>query len=246
MNVRKILSCCDHTCLSQTATWDDIRRLCDEGIQYRTASVCIPPSYVARAKKYVGDRLNLCTVVGFPNGYQTTAVKALETAEAIESGADEIDMVVNLGDVRDGRDEDILREIRLLKALCGRRVLKVIVETCLLDDNEKCRLCRLVTEAGADYIKTSTGFSRGGATPEDVALLRAHVGQNVKVKAAGGIADLHDAEQMIAAGADRLGSSRIVGIVRTLCAQGTLSAQSLAMDDTDADICECGTPYEKA
>ncbi len=224
MNIEKILSCTDHTCLSQTATWEDIRRLCDEGMEWGTASVCIPPSYVARARQYVGDRLKICTVVGFPNGYQTTQVKAAETVEAIGCGADEIDMVVNLGDVRDGRDDAILREIRLLKILCGERVLKVIIETCLLSDDEKRRMCRLVTEAGADFIKTSTGFSRGGATPEDVALLRAHVGQNVRVKAAGGISSPDDAERMLAAGADRLGSSRIVGLVRAMRGHGNPTA----------------------
>lgn len=215
MDIRNILSRCDHTLLSQTATWDEIKSVCDEGIQYGTASVCIPPSYVARAKAYVGDRLSVCTVIGFPNGYNTTAVKVFETREAIRAGADEIDMVINLGELRAGNDAYVRDEIKAVKEACGEHILKVIIETCLLSTDEKLRMCRIVTEAGADYIKTSTGFSKAGATREDVALLRAHVGTAVKVKAAGGIASLKDAEDFVALGADRLGTSRVVRIVRS-------------------------------
>ena len=214
MEIKQILSRCDHTLLSTTATWEDIRRICDDGMAFGTASVCIPPSYVKRAKEYVGDKLCICTVIGFPNGYNTTAVKCFEAKEAIAEGADEIDMVINLGDLKGGRDEQLLAEIKAIKAACGDHILKVIIETCQLTDEEKIKMCRIVTEAGADYIKTSTGFSTGGATREDVALLRANVGDQVKVKAAGGIASLQDAQDMIALGADRLGTSRIVRIVK--------------------------------
>ena len=214
MNVQDILSRCDHTQLSQTATWDEIRALCDDGIRYGTASVCIPPSFVKAAKEYVGNRLAICTVIGFPNGYNTTAVKCFETREAVAAGADEIDMVINLGMLREGRDEDVLSEIRAIKDACGGKLLKVIIETCLLSEDEKVRMCRIVTESGAEYIKTSTGFSTGGATREDVALLRENVGKAVLVKAAGGIASLADAEDFIALGADRLGTSRVVKIVK--------------------------------
>lgn len=214
MEIKQILSRCDHTLLATTATWEDIRKICDDGIAFGTASVCIPPSFVKRAKEYVGDRLCICTVIGFPNGYNTTAVKSFEAAYAILDGADEIDMVANLGDIKDGRDAEILAEIRSIKAVCGDHILKVIIETCQLTEEEKIRMCRLVTEAGADYIKTSTGFSTGGATREDVKLLREHVGAEVKVKAAGGISSLVDAEDMIALGADRLGTSRVVRIVK--------------------------------
>ena len=214
MEIKQILSRCDHTLLATTATWEDIRKICDDGIAFGTASVCIPPSFVKRAKEYVGDSLCICTVIGFPNGYNTTAVKSFEAAYAILDGADEIDMVANLGDIKDGRDAEILAEIRSIKAVCGDHILKVIIETCQLTEEEKIRMCRLVTEAGADYIKTSTGFSTGGATREDVKLLREHVGAEVKVKAAGGISSLVDAEDMIALGADRLGTSRVVRIVK--------------------------------
>lgn len=214
MEIKQILSRCDHTLLATTATWEDIRKICDDGMAFGTASVCIPPSFVKRAKEYVGDRLCICTVIGFPNGYNTTAVKSFEAAYAILDGADEIDMVANLGDIKDGRDAEILAEIRSIKAVCGDHILKVIIETCQLTEEEKIRMCRLVTEAGADYIKTSTGFSTGGATREDVKLLREHVGAEVKVKAAGGISSLVDAEDMIALGADRLGTSRVVRIVK--------------------------------
>ena len=214
MNIQDILSRCDHTLLSQTATWDEIRLLCDDGIKYGTASVCIPPSFVKAAKEYVGDRLAICTVIGFPNGYNTTAVKCFETREAVAAGADEIDMVINIGMLREGRDEDVLAEIRAVKEACGGKLLKVIIETCLLSEDEKIRMCRIVTESGAEYIKTSTGFSTGGATREDVALMRKHVGKDVQVKAAGGISSLADAEDFIRLGADRLGTSRVVKIVK--------------------------------
>ena len=214
MDIKNILSHCDHTLLAQTATWEEIRAVCDDGIQYGTASVCIPPSYVKRAKEYVGDRLRICTVIGFPNGYNTTAVKVFETRDAVLAGADEIDMVINLGELRSGNDQAVLDEIRAVKAACEGKILKVIIETCLLTEDEKLRMCRIVTDAGADYIKTSTGFSTGGATREDVALMRANVGAQVKVKAAGGIADLRDAADFLTLGADRLGTSRVVKAVK--------------------------------
>ena len=214
MNITEILARCDHTLLLQTATWDEIRAICDDGMKYHTASVCIPPCYVREAKEYVGDRLAICTVIGFPNGDSTTAVKCFETAEALREGADEIDMVIHVGDLKAGNDEKILEEIRAIKKVCGDKILKVIIETCLLTEDEKLRMCRIVTESGADYIKTSTGFSTGGATREDVALMRANVGEHVKVKAAGGIASLQDAEDFINLGADRLGTSRVVKIIK--------------------------------
>ncbi len=216
MDIKDILCRCDHTQLATTAKWEDIRRLCDEGMEFSTASVCIPPSYVKRAKEYVGEKLAICTVIGFPNGYSTAAVKCFEAKEAIKDGADEIDMVINIGDLKDGRDSVILDEIKTIKEACGEHILKVIIETCQLSEDEKLRMCRIVTEAGADYIKTSTGFSTGGATREDVALMRANVGKDVKVKAAGGIKDLQDAEDMIALGADRLGTSRVVSAAKGL------------------------------
>ncbi|MBE6698794.1 MAG: deoxyribose-phosphate aldolase [Ruminococcaceae bacterium] len=214
MNITEILARCDHTLLLQTATWEEIRAICDDGMKYKTASVCIPPCYVKQAKEYVGDRLAICTVIGFPNGDSTTAVKCFETAEALREGADEIDMVIHVGDLKAGNDDKILEEIRAIKAVCGDKILKVIIETCLLNEDEKLRMCRIVTESGADYIKTSTGFSTAGATREDVALMRANVGKNVKVKAAGGIASLQDAEDFINLGADRLGTSRVVKIIK--------------------------------
>ena len=214
MNITEILARCDHTLLLQTATWEEIRAICDDGMKYKTASVCIPPCYVKQAKEYVGDRLAICTVIGFPNGDSTTAVKCFETAEALREGADEIDMVIHVGDLKAGNDDKILEEIRAIKAVCGDKILKVIIETCLLNEDEKLRMCRIVTESGADYIKTSTGFSTAGATREDVALMRANVGAHVKVKAAGGIASLQDAEDFINLGADRLGTSRVVKIIK--------------------------------
>ena len=214
MNISDILRKCDHTLLSQSATWEDIKAICDDGMRYETASVCIPASYVRRAKDYVGDKLAICTVIGFPNGYSTTAVKVFECKDALANGADEIDPVINIGDLKDGRDDEILAELRALKNACGEKILKVIIETCLLTEDEKIRMCKIVTASGADYIKTSTGFSTGGATREDVALFAAHIGEGVKIKAAGGIASLKDAEDFIALGADRLGTSRIVKIAK--------------------------------
>ena len=214
MDIRTILSKCDHTLLSQTATWAEIRALCDDGMKYGTASVCIPPSFIGRAKEYVGDKLAICTVIGFPNGYNTTAVKCFETEDAVRAGADEIDMVINLGALRDGDYDFVREEIRAVKAACGGKLLKVIIETCLLTEEEKKIMCRLVTEAGAEYIKTSTGFSTAGATREDVKLMRENVGAGVKVKAAGGIGNLRDAEEFLALGADRLGTSRVVKEVK--------------------------------
>ena len=214
MELSKILGYCDHTLLAQTATWEQIKAVCDDGMKYRTASVCIPASYVKQAKEYVGDRLAICTVVGFPNGYSTTAAKCFETGEAIVNGADEIDTVINLGWLKDKKYDEILAELKALKAVCGNRILKVIIETCLLTDEEKIKMCEIVTASGADFIKTSTGFSTGGATREDIALFAKHVGKNVKIKAAGGIKTIDDAEAMIALGATRLGTSRIVKIVK--------------------------------
>ena len=216
MEIKEILLRCDHTLLAQTATWEDIRAICDDGMKYHTASVCIPPCYVKRAKEYVGDRLAICTVIGFPNGYNTTAAKVFETSDAVDAGADEIDMVINLGALREGDNAYVLDEIKAIKTACRGKLLKVIIETCLLTEDEKIRMCRIVTESGADYIKTSTGFSKGGATREDVKLMREYSGENVKVKAAGGIADLKDAEDFIALGADRLGTSRVVKAVKSL------------------------------
>ncbi|MBQ7064932.1 MAG: deoxyribose-phosphate aldolase [Firmicutes bacterium] len=214
MDIQEILGKCDHTLLAQTATWDEIRSICDDGMKYHTASVCIPPSFVKRAKEYVGDRLAICTVIGFPNGYNTTAVKLAETVDALENGADEIDMVINIGELKAGNTEYVLNEIRILKAACGEKILKVIIETCLLTEEEKVTMCRLVTEAGADFIKTSTGFSKAGATFEDIALFAANIGPGVRMKAAGGISSIEDAEKFIELGASRLGTSRIVKIVK--------------------------------
>ena len=219
-NVEKILSKCDHTLLGQTATWEQMKKICDEGILYHTASVCIPPSYVKQAKEYVGEKLAICTVIGFPNGYNTTAVKVFETKDAIANGADEIDMVINIGKLRQGLDNEVCEEIRAIKAACGEKILKVIIETCLLSEDEKLRMCKIVTEAGADYIKTSTGFSTSGATLEDVRLMRANVGEKVLVKAAGGISGLEDAENFLEAGADRLGTSRVVKAVQGIEGKG--------------------------
>lgn len=216
MEIREILSKCDHTLLAQESTWEQIRAICDDGIKYGTASVCIPPCFVKKAKEYVGDKLKICTVIGFPNGYNTTAVKVFETSDAVAAGADEIDMVINIGMLREGRDADVQAEISAIKKACSGKLLKVIIETCLLSEDEKIRMCRIVTASGADYIKTSTGFSKAGATREDVKLMRANVGPDVKVKAAGGISNLQDAEDFINLGADRLGTSRVVKAVKAM------------------------------
>lgn len=212
-DINEILRHVDHTLLSQTATWKEIRRICDDGMKYHTASVCIPAFYVKQAAEYVNGRIPVCTVIGFPNGYSTTEAKVFEAKDAIANGADEIDMVINIGWLKDGKDELVKEEIRALKEACGDHILKVIIETCLLTDDEKIRMCRIVTEAGADYIKTSTGFSKAGATFGDVELFAAYVGPNVKIKAAGGITSLEDARHFLELGADRLGTSRIVKIV---------------------------------
>ena len=204
----------DHTLLKQDATWEQIKTLCDEGMQYHVASVCIPPCYVKEARDYVADRLKICTVIGFPNGYQTTAAKVAETKEAVEDGADEIDMVININRVKDDRFEEVLQEVKEIRAACEGKVLKVIIETCLLTKEEKIKMCEIVTKAGAEFIKTSTGFSTAGATFEDVKLMHDHVGEGVKVKAAGGISSFDDAEKFMSLGADRLGTSRLVKIMK--------------------------------
>ena len=214
MDKKEILKTVDHTLLTQTATWEEIRGILDDGIKYQTASACIPAAYVKQAAEYVEGRLPICTVIGFPNGYSTTAVKVFETKDAIENGAEEIDMVINIGWVKDGKYKEIEDEIRQIHEACGGKLLKVIIETCLLTEEEKIRMCETVTRAGADFIKTSTGFSTAGATFADVELMRRHVGKEVKVKAAGGIASLEDAERFIALGADRLGTSRIIKIIK--------------------------------
>ena len=216
MKIQDILKTVDHTLLKQTATWEEIRNLCEEGMQYGTASVCIPPCFVKRAAAYLQGRLPVCTVIGFPNGYSTSASKVFEAREAVENGADEVDMVINLGLVKDKRDDLLLQEIRLVKEACGDKILKVIVETCLLNEEEKVRMCRVVTESGADFIKTSTGFSSAGATFEDIRLFKENVGEDVKIKAAGGISSLEDAEKFISLGADRLGTSRIVKLAKAM------------------------------
>ncbi len=214
MDIREILSKCDHTQLSVTATWEDIKALIDDGIAYGTASVCIPPCYVGEAKRYAAGRVAICTVIGFPNGYHSTAAKVFETRDAVACGADEIDMVINIGDLKAKLYDKVQAEIEAVRAACGGKILKVIIETCLLTEEEKIRMCEIVTAAKADFIKTSTGFSKAGATREDVALFKKHVGKNVKIKAAGGIASIRDAEDFIALGADRLGTSRIVKIAK--------------------------------
>lgn len=216
MELQAILSKCDHTLLSQTATWEQIQALCDDGIRYGTASVCIPASYVKPAKQYVGDRLAICTVIGFPNGYDTTAAKCFMAYDAVQNGADEVDMVINIGWVKDKKYDLVLDEIKAIKYACCGRLLKVIIETCLLTEDEKIEMCRVVSESGADYIKTSTGFSTGGATKEDVALMKAHCAPHLKIKAAGGISSLEDAEDFIKLGADRLGTSRVVKLAKAL------------------------------
>ena len=214
MEVKEILSKCDHTLLAQTATWKEIQAICDDGMKYGCASVCIPASYVKQAAEYVDGKLPICTVIGFPNGYDTTAAKCFMATDAVDNGAEEVDMVINLGWVKDQKWDDLLAEIKAVKESCQGRILKVIVEACLLTEEEKIKMCELVTASGADYIKTSTGFSTGGATREDVALMVKHVGPGVKVKAAGGITSLKDAEDFLTLGADRLGTSRIVKLVK--------------------------------
>ena len=221
MELSEILAKCDHTLLAQTATWADIKAICDDGMKYKTASVCIPASFVAQAKRYVGDKLAICTVIGFPNGYATTNAKCYMADDAVTNGADEVDMVINIGWAKEGRWEDLTNEIRMIKAHCRGKLLKVIIETCLLTEEEKIAMCKVVTDAGADYIKTSTGFSTAGATFADVELFAKHVGPNVKIKAAGGISSLEDAEKFIALGADRLGTSRVVKIAKGLENDGT-------------------------
>lgn len=210
MEQREILSKVDHTLLAQTATWEEIKVICDDAVAYQTASVCIPPSYVKQAAEYLGDKMPVCTVIGFPNGYNTTAVKIFETADAVKNGAEEIDMVINLGWVKEGRYDLVKEEIQAVKKACGGKLLKVIIETCLLTEEEKIRMCRTVTESDAEYIKTSTGFSTHGATIDDVKLMREHTGSDKKVKAAGGISSFADGEAFVKLGADRLGTSRLV------------------------------------
>lgn len=214
MEIKEIMSRVDHTLLTQTATAKEIRTICDDAVKYGTASVCIPPSYVKLAKEHLGDRVPVCTVIGFPNGYNTTALKCEETRLAIEDGADEIDMVINIGKVKDGDYSYVLEEIKQIKAVCSERILKVIIETCLLSEDEKIRMCEIVTESGADFIKTSTGFAGGGATFEDIELFSKHVGENVRIKAAGGIKSFEDAERFVSLGASRLGTSRLVSILK--------------------------------
>lgn len=215
-----ILKHVDHTLLAQGASWEEIKQICDDAVKYGTASVCIPPSYVAQVKEYVQDKMAVCTVIGFPNGYMTTAAKEFETKDALLNGADEIDMVINIGWLKDKKYELLENEIRTLKAACGEKILKVIIETCLLTDEEKVKMCEIVTASGADYIKTSTGFSKAGATFEDIALFAEHIGENVKMKAAGGIASMDDAKKFLELGAERLGTSRIIKIVKNEEASG--------------------------
>ena len=221
MELKDILSKCDHTLLTQTATWDEIRAICDDGMKYGCASVCIPASYVKQAAEYVAGKLPICTVIGFPNGYDTTAAKCFMASDAVETGAEEVDMVINIGWVKDKKWEDLLAEITAVKEACHGKLLKVIIEPCLLTDEEKIAMCRCVSDSGADYIKTSTGFSKAGATFADVALFKKHVAPHVKIKAAGGISSLEDAEKFIELGADRLGTSRIVKIAKGLENDGT-------------------------
>ncbi len=220
MDINEILSHVDHTLLTQGATWDEIRQICDDAVRYQTASVCIPPSYVKQAGEYLDGKMAVCTVIGFPNGYMTTKTKEFETRDAIANGASEIDMVINIGWLKDGKHDLIRDEIRTLKEACGEKILKVIIETCMLTRQEKIDMCRIVTEAGADYIKTSTGFGGAGATFEDIELFSEYVGPDVKIKAAGGISSLGDAEKFLALGADRLGTSRIVKLVKNEEASG--------------------------
>ena len=221
MELKDILAKCDHTLLAQTATWEEIKAICDDGMKYSTASVCIPASFVKQAKEYVGERLAICTVIGFPNGYATTKAKCFMAADAVENGADEVDMVINIGWAKEGKWEDLTAEIAAIKAACGGKILKVIIETCLLTDEEKIALCKCVSDSGADFIKTSTGFSKAGATFADVELFAKHVAPHVQIKAAGGISSLEDAEKFIELGATRLGTSRVVKIAKGLANDGT-------------------------
>lgn len=214
MEIKDILAVCDHTLLLQTSTWEEIQAICDDAMKYGTASVCIPPCYVKAAKEYMGNAMKVCTVIGFPNGNHTTKAKVFETEDAVNNGADEIDMVINIGMLKAGKYDYVLNEIKSIRKACEGKVLKVIIETCLLNDDEKIKMCELVTESGADYIKTSTGFSTAGATFDDVALFKKYVGKNVKIKAAGGISSIDDAERFIELGASRLGTSRIVKLVK--------------------------------
>ncbi len=213
-NIKHLISLVDHTLLSVTATEDDIRELCEDAVRFGTASVCVPPCYVKSAKGYLGNKMPVCTVIGFPNGYSTAPVKFAEAVQAIADGADEIDMVINICDVKNGKYDRVLREISQIKRLCERKILKVIIETCLLTDEEKIRMCEIVTLAGADYIKTSTGFSDGGATPYDIELFSKHIGAKVKIKASGGIKSFEDAERLVSLGASRLGTSKLVAILK--------------------------------
>ena len=215
MDIKEILSKVDHTLLSPSATWEEIKSICDDGIKFETASVCIPASYVKRAKEYVKGGVKICTVIGFPCGYSTTETKCFEAENAVKNGADEIDMVINIGYLKDGLYDAVLEDIKKVKEACNGRLLKVIIETCLLTEEEKIKMCDIVTQSGADYIKTSTGFSSGGATFEDVELFSKHIGKNVKIKAAGGISSLSDAEKFISLGASRLGTSRIIKILKS-------------------------------
>ena len=216
MEISEILARCDHTLLSQTATWADIKTLCDDGMKYHTASVCIPASYVKQAREYVDGKLPICTVIGFPNGYDTTAAKCFMASDAVDNGADEVDMVINIGWAKDGKFDAVRDEITAVKKACKGKLLKVIIETCLLTDEEKIALCKAVSDSGADYIKTSTGFSKAGATFHDVELFAAHVAPHVKIKAAGGISSIADAEEFIRLGASRLGTSRIVKLAKAM------------------------------
>ena len=220
MDRNKILSAVDHTLLTQSATWEEIKQILDDGIKYGVASACIPASYVKRAKEYVETRLPICTVIGFPNGYSTTAVKVFETEDAIKNGADEIDMVINITDVKNKNYQAILDEIKAIHRACNGKILKVIIETCLLTEEEKVKMCEIVTKSGAEYIKTSTGFSTGGATFDDIALMKKYVGKDVKIKAAGGISSLEDAKKFMELGADRLGTSRIIKLINNESAKG--------------------------
>jgi len=220
MNVNEMLKHVDHTLLTQTATWEEIKQICDDAVKYETASVCIPPSYVKQANEYMQGKIPVCTVIGFPNGYMTTKTKEFETKDAIANGASEIDMVINIGWLKDKKYDLVEEEIRTLKAACGEKILKVIIETCLLTEEEKIKMCELVTNAGADYIKTSTGFSTAGATFADIELFAKHTGSDVKMKAAGGISSLDDAEKFLVLGADRLGTSRMIKLVKNEGASG--------------------------